>query len=142
MATQTDAEKLVYVVMALKYTDMPKPDYHSLAAEAGISDANTAQKKFRAIIKSVGFDLVSGKVVDGDGTGPAPFASATTPKRGRKKKADGETPKKAPAKAATNGTPSKKRRLSEPVEDAATGGEDTAVKGEEMADEDAAALEP
>ncbi len=157
MGSQTDAEKLAYVMVILKNTEMPKPDYSAVAVEAGINNANNAyvafttyyfpyiltyryhsssQKKFRAIVKSAGFDLVEGKVVGADGSGPTPVDPAVTPKRGRGKKADGETPKRGSAKKATNGTPSKKRKLSPPVEDAADGGEDDAEPGEAAAVKD------
>ena len=98
----------------------------------------SSQKRFRAIVKGAGFDLVDGKVVNADGTGPAPVAAAATPKKGRGKKADGETPKKTPAKKAANGTASKKRKLSPLVEDAASGEDEAAVKDEEQVDPDAA----
>jgi hypothetical protein len=42
MATQTDADKLVYVMTILKNTDMAKPDYHAAAVEAGINNATNA----------------------------------------------------------------------------------------------------
>ena len=73
---------------------------------------------------------MDGRVVSSDGSGPPPVDATATPKRGRAKKADGETPKKASAKKATNGNPSKKRKLSPPVEDAASGRDDTSVKEE------------
>ena len=75
-------------------------------------------------MKSTGFDLVEGKVVGTDGNGATPVGPAATPKRSRAKKADGETPKKTPARKATNGTPSKKRKLDQPLGDAADQGEE------------------
>ena len=42
MASSTDAEKLAYVMVILKNTEMPKPDYAAAAVEAGINNANNA----------------------------------------------------------------------------------------------------
>ena len=74
---------------------------------------------------------MDGKVVSGDGSGPAPGDPAATPKRGRAKKADGETPKKTPAKKVTKGTPSKKRKLKTEDVKSEGDGEATAMKEEE-----------
>ncbi|ETI26394.1 hypothetical protein G647_03171 [Cladophialophora carrionii CBS 160.54] len=123
MSAQSDADKLVYVMTILKNTEMAKPDYHAAAVEAGINNANNAQKRFRAIVKGAGFDLVDGQVVSADGSGPAPTAPAATAKKGRAKKADGAAPKKTAAKKAPNGTASKKRKLDTPAVDSASEGE-------------------
>ncbi|EXJ56578.1 hypothetical protein A1O7_06922 [Cladophialophora yegresii CBS 114405] len=118
---------------------MPKPNYHAAAVEAGINNANNAQKRFRAIVKGVGFDLVDGQIVSGGGSGPALTATAATSKKGRGKKADGAVPKKAPAKKAPNGTASKKRKLDTPSVDSATEGEredDSPEKGDAITKEE------
>jgi len=42
MANATAEEKLTYVLNVLMHTEMPKPDYHAVAQDNGITSANNA----------------------------------------------------------------------------------------------------
>ncbi|KAK4941994.1 hypothetical protein LTR10_018175 [Elasticomyces elasticus] len=121
MANATAEEKLSYVLNVLMHTEMPKPDYHAVAQDNGITSANNAQKKFRAIVKSAGYDLVDGRIVSdsGNGTAAAPSTTPSTPtKKSGGKASVGAGAKKTPAKKATAGpATSKKRKIDESAGD-------------------------
>ncbi|RMZ90430.1 hypothetical protein DV736_g2326, partial [Chaetothyriales sp. CBS 134916] len=89
-----------YLLLVIKNTpDIPKPNYHEVAKEAGINNANNAQKRFKRIIEEAGFALIDGKVTLKDGAVVAfnsPSAKSTSARN-----------KKGAA------TPSKKRKLEE-----------------------------
>ncbi|KAJ9606413.1 hypothetical protein H2200_009374 [Cladophialophora chaetospira] len=76
MATPED-NRLMYVMMALKHAEL-KIDWNAVAAEAGITIAGNASRKFREIAKTAGFAFTNGKVVDLDG---AAVTKATPNKR-------------------------------------------------------------
>ncbi|KAJ9606417.1 hypothetical protein H2200_009378 [Cladophialophora chaetospira] len=125
-------ETLSYLMIVLKHTNMPKPDWPSIAAEGGISRADNAQTKFRRMIKDIGFDYVKDQFVDPNaGAQPAATAVAkpTTPRKRKsptkKEKADGgsESPSKktktegsagGEGEGVANGkSPSKKAKVSQ-----------------------------
>jgi len=135
MAGASPEEKLSYIMTVLKNTEMPKPDYHAVAREAGVRDPNTAQKKFRAIVKAAGFDLVDGRVVGGSGQVSADIpgnAQSKPVKKAGGKGATGAT-RKTPATKIGTGKTTKKRKI-EVSDDAEDEGGDAAVK-EELDDE-------
>ena len=74
-----------------------------------------SQKRFRAIVKAAGYDLVNDQIVGADGsTGASKTQAATPAKKPRARKATSETPKKkAATKKSADDSPSKKRKLSE-----------------------------
>ncbi|KAK5055265.1 hypothetical protein LTR84_013015 [Exophiala bonariae] len=147
MASLPPNDQVVFIMNVLQNTEMPKPDYHAVARNTGSTSANTAyvtvahstasspslessdeltlarisQKKFKAIAKAAGFDLVNDRIVRiGDPVIPSPAAASRTKKRAAGgNKAANSTPKK---KTTDNGgTPvkgSKKRKIDDVAEDA------------------------
>ncbi|KAJ9494459.1 hypothetical protein LTR99_010777 [Exophiala xenobiotica] len=136
MASGTPEEKLTYIMTVLKNTELPKPDYHAVAQEAGARDPNSAQKKFRAIVKAAGFDLVNGRVVGGSGQVSLEVSDSKQSKPVKKPggKATAGTTKKAAASKTGTGK-NKKRKIEHSAEDAENGEEDASVKEEELDDE-------
>ncbi|RMD39189.1 hypothetical protein DV735_g5942, partial [Chaetothyriales sp. CBS 134920] len=105
-----------YLLLIFKNTpDASKPNYHDVAKEAGINNANNAQKRFKKIVEDAGFVLIDGKVTAKDGNAVAfngsPAKSTTSAKSKKKGVA----------------TPIKKRKREEEdkpvVEDGATNAE-------------------
>ena len=88
-----------------------------------------SQKKFRAIVKAAGFDLVNGQITGADGSRGASLDVLTPPpKRGRAKKADGEASKKSPLRKETTESSAKKRKLAQSPKHADEAGEGKTVR--------------
>ncbi|KAI1619292.1 hypothetical protein EDD37DRAFT_217748 [Exophiala viscosa] len=112
MASATTEEKLSYVMTVLMHTDMGKPDYRGVAEELGINTAGNAQRRFRSIVKSAGFDLVKDRIVSDSGSGNA-ASTGDTPSPAKKsggKASAGAEAKKTPAKKTTAVPATNKKR--------------------------------
>lgn len=139
-AAGKEAESLQYLLLILKHSEAFKPNYHAVAAAAGLPNANQAyvspfswyprasltllrQKKFKKLVEGGGFALVNGSVIDpnGDGHGDDATTPVATPKKATK------------GKKATTGSATKKRKVDqvEEVEDR----DDTEIKPEAVDDE-------
>ena len=102
MAPPVDVdEALKYIMLILKHTEMPKPNYPAVAEEAGINTPANAQvitipelldwlanshsqRRFKSLIEKAGYLLVNDQVVAADGT-------IVTPKKPRVKKGENGT---------------------------------------------------
>ncbi|KAK5076810.1 hypothetical protein LTR64_005710 [Lithohypha guttulata] len=149
MANLSEQDKLVYVLRVLKHTELPQPNYHAVAADTGQANPNNAQKKFKAIVESVGFKLVNKQIVGADGStgtkGIEPPKTPQAPKKASNASAAPAAPKKTPAtgntKKRTASTTSKtsgagkKRKIREEVviDDVS---EQDGAEGVEIEDED------
>ncbi|KAJ9604556.1 hypothetical protein H2200_010669 [Cladophialophora chaetospira] len=133
----TLADKLTYILTVLQNTALAKPDYHKAALQLGMPNAKVVQNKYRAVLRSVGFDLVRDQIVEdvqgagGDNDIATPPVPANTDHgRGRKARGDGRrkgggdgdtragekenmstSTTKSPEQTETSEPPKKKRRL-------------------------------
>ena len=115
MATFTDTDKLLYVLNVIKNTEMPQPNYHGVATDMGANNANNAyvqassiklasltfpirQKKYKAIVEVMGFNLVKGQLIP-KGAKP-PTDAPSTPSPAKKPATKRQTPAKTPTSSS------------------------------------------
>lgn len=103
MSSSPDTAKLAYVLSVLNTTSLPHPDYHAVAAQTGLPNANQAyvlykypypfpsaphtstkltgllssQKKFKSVVESAGFKLIKGQMALASSEDTAPQHSSS-----------------------------------------------------------------